>query len=245
MYYMNKIKSINDVLETYFRKENVSQKIPAKELMQIFIQNGIFEKDYKNGLPIRKILRDLDKKKELFLIPYAHPERKDKNTNWFFVNINKKSSTPYLQTPDSNRKEQTNNTIHKTRKDSDEYYIISLCNEILSQKAVQQYKFDFLKGDSGKPLPVDAYYEKLNLVIEYCESQHTISTPFFDKKITISGVSRGEQRKIYDERRKNILPQHGINVISIHYSDFGTTKKLIRNRDKDIEIIKRILNEYI
>ena len=39
---MNKIKSINDVLETYFRKENVSQKIPAKELMQIFIQNGIF-----------------------------------------------------------------------------------------------------------------------------------------------------------------------------------------------------------
>lgn len=242
---LDKIEKINYVLETYFRKENVSQKIPAKDLMPEFIKNGIFEKDYRNGLPIRNLLRDLDKKNELGLIPYVYPERKHKNTNWFFVDRNKKTSTSYLQTSPNNTEEKANNTVCKTRKDSDEYYIISLCNEVLSQKALQQYKFNFLKGDSGRLLPVDAYYGTLNLVIEYCESQHTISTPFFDNKITISGVSRGEQRKIYDERRKKVLAQHGINVVFIHYSDFGTTKKLIRNRDKDIEIIKKILNEYI
>ena len=85
---MDKIEKINYVLETYFRKENVSQKIPAKDLMSEFIKNGIFEKDYRNGLPIRNLLRDLDKKNELGLIPYVYPERKNKNTNWFFVNRN-------------------------------------------------------------------------------------------------------------------------------------------------------------
>ena len=128
------------------------------------------------------------------------------------------------------------------RKDSDEYYIIGLCNEALGLEAEQQYRFPFLLGDSGTPLPVDAYYPSLNLVIEYYERQHTESVKLFDQRMTVSGVSRGEQRRIYDERRRTELPKHGIKLVVMSYTDFGDTKKLIRNHQKNLAKVKSILS---
>lgn len=133
-------------------------------------------------------------------------------------------------------------TIGK-RADSDEYYVIGLCNEVLGLTAQQQYKFPFLLGDNGRSLPVDAYYESLHLVIEYYEKQHTESVKFFDRKMTVSGVSRGEQRKIYDERRRTELPKHGIKLVVIDYSNFGDSEKLIRNHAHDIEVVRQILEQ--
>ena len=127
------------------------------------------------------------------------------------------------------------------RAGSDEYYVIELCNEALGQVGEQQYKFPFLVGDSGRALPVDAYYRELNLVIEYYERQHTEEVKFFNRRMTVSGVSRGEQRKIYDERRRTELPKHGIKLVVISYTDFGTTKKLKREHDRDLEVVKEIL----
>lgn len=133
-----------------------------------------------------------------------------------------------------------------SRANSDEYYVIGLCNEVLKMKASQQHCFGFLLGDTKRMLPVDAYYEGLNLVIEYYESQHTESTPFFDNKKTVSGVSRGEQRRLYDERRRTELSKHGIRLIILRYSDFGTTKRLKRdNREHDIEVVRKKLAEFI
>ena len=107
-------------------------------------------------------------------------------------------------------------------------------------KSSRQHRFPFLLGDSGVAHPVDAYYEKLRLVVEYCELQHTEAVAFFDQKQTVSGVSRGKQRQIYDERRKLILPQHRIRLINIGYSDFeyDSKKRIVRNRQRDIEIIR-------
>lgn len=132
-----------------------------------------------------------------------------------------------------------------SRKGSDEEYVINLCDEVLGLRASRQHRFDFLKGDTGRKLPVDAYYEELKLVVEYHECQHTEAVPLFDNKPTVSGVSRGEQRRNYDERRRNILPQHGINLVIISYSDFGTSKKLVRNHDKDFEVVKEKLKEFL
>ncbi|WP_239653777.1 hypothetical protein [Barnesiella sp. CU968] len=132
---------------------------------------------------------------------------------------------------------------HGSRSNSDEHYVIDLCDEILGQTASRQHRFDFLRGDSGKTLPVDAYYSFLKLVIEYHESQHTESTPFFDKKQTVSGVSRGEQRQKYDQLRQEVLPKHGINVVVIPYTAFGSTKKIVRNPQSDKLTIMRILKE--
>ena len=143
------------------------------------------------------------------------------------------------------KKPNEKKTGFKGRKDSDEYYVIDLCDEVLGRKAERQKRFDFLKGDKGNSLPVDAYYKDLNLVIEYHERQHTEEVKFFDNKQTVSGVSRGEQRKIYDERRKEVLPKHGIKLLIISYSDFGDSKILSRNYQADLEIVKNILKDYI
>lgn len=132
---------------------------------------------------------------------------------------------------------------NKSRIQSDESYIINLCDEVLKSKALRQHRFDFLKGDSGTKLPVDAYYPALNLVIEYREKQHTEEVKFFDRRQTVSGVGRGKQRKIYDQRRREVLPKQGIKLIELNYSDFEHTsgKKLVRNKSADLKVIKRKL----
>jgi hypothetical protein len=83
---MEKISSINQVIEKYFEKNSTISKIRAKDMMPYFITAGIFEKDEKNGLPIREILRDLDTKNKLHLIPFVFADRKEVNMNWYFKN---------------------------------------------------------------------------------------------------------------------------------------------------------------
>lgn len=126
------------------------------------------------------------------------------------------------------------------RSQSDESYIIDLCDEVLNLKALRQHRFDFLRGDAGTRLPVDAYYPSLNLVVEFKEKQHTEEVKFFDKRITASGKTRGEQRKLYDKRRRDVLPTQGIKLIELDYSDFEHTrgKKLVRNKEVDLKVIK-------
>jgi hypothetical protein len=138
----------------------------------------------------------------------------------------------------------------KVKSDSDEKYVIDLCDKILGIQASRQHKFEFLRGDynskgSSRKLPVDAYYQDLNLAIEYRERQHTESVAFFDKidKLTVSGVHRGEQRRRYDQRRRDILPKHGIVLIEISYSDFdhNSRKRINREPKTDMAIIKQML----
>lgn len=131
------------------------------------------------------------------------------------------------------------------RSASDESYVIDLCDEVLKQKALRQHRFDFLKGDSGTRLPVDAYYPSLNLVVEFKERQHTEDVNFFDKRQTVSGMGRGEQRKLYDQRRRDELPKHGIKLIELDYSEFEHSrgKKLVRNREEDLKVIGKKLKK--
>ncbi len=154
------------------------------------------------------------------------------------VNAPEQAVTPQTRTMAENSIPSSS----RGRAASDEHYVIDLCDEVLGQTASRQHRFPFLLGDSGTPLPVDAYYERLNLVIEYYERQHTETVSFFDRRQTVSGVSRGEQRRIYDERRRTELPKHGIRLVVINWSDFGTSKKLIRNHDRDILVVRENLH---
>lgn len=52
--------------------------------------------------------------------------------------------------------------------DRDESYVIGLCDEILGSRALRQHRFPFLVGDSGVPLPVDAFYPALSLGLSSC-----------------------------------------------------------------------------
>ncbi len=146
--------------------------------------------------------------------------------------------------------------MQRARAASDEYYVIDLCDHILGRAAKRQHRFDFLVGDPGRShrrvrLPVDAYYEDLALVIEFMESQHGRPTPFFDKpgRLTVSGVHRGEQRRLYDERRRQVLPAHGIRLLTIKSECFATRgnrgRKLVRNPIADELVLRGKLAPFI
>jgi hypothetical protein len=85
----DKIKLINEVVYSFFQTNADLEKVLAKDLMPQFIKAGIFEKDHRNGLPIRQLLRDLDEISDLNKIPSVLPERKKVNTNWYFINTKK------------------------------------------------------------------------------------------------------------------------------------------------------------
>ena len=132
----------------------------------------------------------------------------------------------------------------------DESYVIDLCDRVLRLKAKRQHRFDFLRGDSGRTLPVDAYYETSadrNFVIEYREMQHSEPVSFFDNRQTCSGCNRAEQRRRYDELRRKVLPQHGIRLIELDYSLFQhtTQKRLKRDTTKDEAVIRERLSEFL
>lgn len=248
---MNYINAINVVIHNYFDLNQSVDSIPAKDMMPNFMQAGIFEKDIKKGLPIRKVLRALDRKNELHLIPAAYGVKKLKNTNWFFGRNN---NIHYSISITQSQIKVKNINIKHSKKDSDEHYIIDLLDKILGVKGTRQQTFDFLKGDENdkgkrRKLPIDVFYKELNLAIEFQEQQHTRSVKHFDKpdKLTLSGVNRGEQRKLYDHRKKVTLPRNGIKLIVISYNQFecSSNNKLMRNVLKDMQTLRNILSTYL
>lgn len=117
------------------------------------------------------------------------------------------------------------------RSESDEFYVIDLCDELFGVHASRQHRFDWLRGDwsekkqSFSHLPVDAYWHSLGLVIEYAERQHSESVKIFDQRATVSGVSRGQQRRIYDQRRVDVVPLNGLKLIVIPALAFSLQRK--------------------
>ena len=80
-----KIEKINKVLADYFESNKSVKRVRALDMMNYFVDAGIFKKDYdRPGLPIRNVLRELDENNQLDLIPYVVVERKEKKSNWYF-----------------------------------------------------------------------------------------------------------------------------------------------------------------
>ncbi|GAA1250373.1 hypothetical protein GCM10009633_23880 [Janibacter melonis] len=136
------------------------------------------------------------------------------------------------------------------RADRDEDYVIDVCDQILGEPALRQHRFDWLRGDPGRTgrrvaLPVDAYWPDPAVVVEYRELQHERPNRHFDKpdRLTISGVHRGIQRAIYDARRDELIPAHGIRLVVItpHHLDSTGRGRLHRTRSYDRAAIERLL----
>jgi hypothetical protein len=130
---------------------------------------------------------------------------------------------------------------------SDESYILDICDRVLGRASARQCRFDFLKGDKGHRFPIDAYYADLSLAVEYREIQHSQAVAFMDWRETVSGCSRGQQRRIYDERRRTVLPSQGIRLIELDYSDFayGSRKRLLRERAGDEAVLRTKLEAFV
>ena len=81
---IHRIGRIDQVVRDYFEKNVSVKEVMAKDLMVLFIQKGIFLSYYNNGLPIRKLLRELDKENKMNLLKHIKVIRKDINRNWYF-----------------------------------------------------------------------------------------------------------------------------------------------------------------
>ncbi|ROI10782.1 hypothetical protein EGI11_02505 [Chryseobacterium sp. H3056] len=230
---MEKIAQINQVIAAYFEMNTSVFEIAAKDLMPHFVKAGVFPQDQKSSLPIRRELRKLDDNNQLHLIPFVYADRKATNVNLYFRRNNTANYSPPREVVE---KKEIAKSAAKTS-DRDENYVLDLCDEVLDLIGSRQHRFEFLLGDAGTKLPVDIYYKEHNLVIEYREYQHTNAVKHFDKpdKMTVSGVHRGEQRKIYDQRRRDILPAKGIKLIEIDYTEFAHSKnRIMRDKEKDM-----------
>jgi lambda repressor-like predicted transcriptional regulator len=138
-------------------------------------------------------------------------------------------------------------------RDSDESYVVDLLDELLGCPGQRQARFPWLLGDpasngSRVQLPVDAYWPNLALVVEYRERQHDQPTPFFDKpdRLTVSGVHRGQQRQIYDARRDQLIPEHGLRLLVVKPSDVQDDGRgrLRRHVGDDLRALRRLLATY-
>lgn len=134
------------------------------------------------------------------------------------------------------------------RADSDEHYVLDLCDRVLGVSGVRQARFDWLRGDPtprlprGVKLPVDGYWPDLRLVVEFQEEQHSQPSPFFDRRQTVSGMGRGEQRRRYDERKRTLIPEHGLRLVVIEKSAFVLkSRKIDRDHARDLQVVRRHL----
>ena len=76
-------RKIDAIIERSLKASRVGEARP-KDVMPVLIEHGIYARDYKNGLPLRKLLRELDDSGQLSLMKTVHVERRAKNRLWFF-----------------------------------------------------------------------------------------------------------------------------------------------------------------
>ena len=132
------VSQINEAVAAYFKANSETEWIPAKAIMPSLIKAGLFIKDIKKGLPLRKVLRSLDQDKALDSIPLLHAERNEATVYWYFV----REGGVYA--PKEPIQEITNKQKAISRRESsDEYYLIGLVNELLGTRASHQHTFDF------------------------------------------------------------------------------------------------------
>ena len=82
---VHKVGRIDQIVRDFFSNNSSVQEIAAKDLMQLFVNKGIFNKDYSRpGLPIRNLLRRLDAESKLSLLKHCKVARHAVNRNWYF-----------------------------------------------------------------------------------------------------------------------------------------------------------------
>lgn len=131
------------------------------------------------------------------------------------------------------------------RSESDEKYILDLVSRVLSEPDYRwQHRFPTLLGDPGKDgqrraLPVDGYFPRHRLIVEYWEKQHSASVPIMDEGLTVSGVSRGDQRRLYDQRRQHWADANQLRLVILDFRGFETDEqgRLLRDPGRDVRTI--------
>ncbi|QCH24433.1 MULTISPECIES: hypothetical protein [Mycobacteroides] len=61
----------------------------------------------------------------------------------------------------------------------------------------------------------------------------------------MSGVGRGEQRRLYDERKRTLIPEHGLRLVVIEKSAFTVrSKRIAHDRARDLRVVREHLEPF-
>lgn len=241
---------INEAVDSYFESNPDITWFAAKKLMPTLIENGVFYRDKKNGLPLRQLLRTLNAKGELDQLPRLHAERIGVDIYWYFVREGAEFVSNHV-TEELNAKQKR----ALERSNGDEVYIMGLIDELLNQSGSRKHTFDFLLGDlhqngeTRTELPIDLYYPNLKLALEVVKHPGTENNPIEAKeeKLTVSGITRAEQRLKYLKRKEIVLTQKEIAFIEIPLASFevDASKQLIRKKGNDVRELIALLSDFI
>jgi hypothetical protein len=243
-------KRINDAVDAHFKANPDTTWFAAKKLMPALIENGVFYRDKKNGLPLRQLLRTLNAKGELDQIPRLHAERIGVDIYWYFVREGVEFVSNHV-TEEPNAKQKR----ALERSNSDEVYILGLIDELFNETGSRRHTFDDLLGDlhqngeTRTELPIDIYYAKFKLALEIVEhpgkKKNTIESK--EEKLTVSGITRAEQRLKYQKRKKIVLTQKDISFIEIPLDSFEVddSMQLIRKKGDDVRELIGLLSDFI
>jgi len=241
-------QKINEAVDAYFKANKKEDWFPAKKLMPALIKNGVFTKDKKSGMPLRQLLRSLDKNQELDQIPRVHAERIGVDVYWYFVRKGKKFVSNHVsEEPNAKQKRAIE------RSNSDEVYVMGLIDTLIGEKGSRKHTFEYLLGDLHKngetrtKLPIDVYYPNLKLALEIVEIPLDNAESTREEKLTVSGVTRAEQRQIYYNRKKTSLENKDIAFIDIPLERFDVdeSSKLLRDAEKDERVLRDLLSGFI
>ena len=181
-------------------------------------------------MPLRQVLRALDTKGELGNIPRVYAERIGVDVYWYFVREGAEFISNHISdTPNAKQKRSLE------RSNSDEVYLMGLIDELLNETGSRKHTFEYLLGDLHKngetrtELPIDLYYVNLKLALEIVEhpdrKKNTIDSK--EEKLTVSGITRAEQRLKYFNRKKKVLTNKEKFFIEIPLENFSYFYNLV------------------
>lgn len=144
--------------------------------------------------------------------------------------------------------------LARRRTDHEAGYVLDRIDALLGARGLREHRFDWLRGDPGpsgrsSALPVDAFWPDLNLVVEVYERQHDHPVAHFDKpeRLTVSGVHRGEQRRLYDDRRRAQVPAHGLTLLIVRTAHLTVDRRgrLLRDAAAVDPVLHGFLDEAL
>lgn len=243
-------QKINEAVDAYFESNADTNMFAAKKLMPTLIKSGVFNKDKKSGLPLRLVLRALDEKGELEKIPRLYAERIGVDVYWYFLREGATFTSNHITEAPNTKQKRALEFANR-----DEVYIMGLIDELLNEIGSRKHTFEYLLGDlhqNGKTrtkLALDLFYINLNLAIEIVEHPDSLKNAddSNEEKLTVSGITRAEQRLKYFNRKRKVMYEKEKSFIEVPLEKFEVDDsfRLVRDKNKDERVLRDVLSEFV
>lgn len=121
----------------------------------------------------------------------------------------------------------------------EESRIIGKVAAILGETPARQQAFAWLRSDANRPMYVDAYFPRHNLVVEYDGRHHFQFEPHYHR--TPEGFKANQRR---DTLKEQLITLHGINFLRIRFDESHSLTHLT-SRLRDLNGLDIVNNDKV